>query len=192
MKSSDARTTVQSWPKEAKKAAQMMIQKYGQPDEVTTMRVVWHDNGPWKRTVVTKEETDHAFPMAHKDVLEQVVDYRVQPATVVRLLLNDLSEQAMATMTRQRTGRETQPPPAKVEDNTLDQQHAGIPERTFPTTDNDQSTQSGQSHVTTESQDDRHHRISVGAYLRAQRRGFVPGAELEDWLAAERDEDSRN
>ena len=77
MKSPDARTTVQSWPKEAKKAAEMMIQKYGQPDEVTAMRVVWHDNGPWKRTVVTKEETDHAFPMPHKDVLEQVIDYRV-------------------------------------------------------------------------------------------------------------------
>jgi hypothetical protein len=77
MKSSDARTTLQNWPKEAKKAAEMMIQKYGQPDEVTAMRVVWHDNGPWKRTVVTKEETDHAFPMPHKDVLEQVIDYRV-------------------------------------------------------------------------------------------------------------------
>ena len=77
MQSPDARTTIQSWPKEARKAAEMMIQKYGQPDEVTAMRVVWHDNGPWKRTVVTKEETDHAFPMPHKDVLEQVIDYRV-------------------------------------------------------------------------------------------------------------------
>jgi hypothetical protein len=77
MSSSDASTTVQSWPKEAKKAAEMMIQKYGQPDEITAMRLVWHDNGPWKRTIVTKEETDHAFPMPHKDVLEQVIAYRV-------------------------------------------------------------------------------------------------------------------
>jgi hypothetical protein len=77
MSSADARTTIQSWPKEAKKSAEMMIQKYGQPDEITAMRLVWHDNGPWKRTIVTKEETDHAFPMPHKDVLEQVIDYRV-------------------------------------------------------------------------------------------------------------------
>jgi len=77
MSSADARTTVQSWPKEAKKSAEMMLQKYGQPDEITAMRLVWHDNGPWKRTIVTKEETDHAFPMPHKDVLEQVIDYRV-------------------------------------------------------------------------------------------------------------------
>jgi hypothetical protein len=89
MKSPDARTTVQSWPKEAKKAAEMMIQKYGEPDEVTPMRVVWHDNGPWKRTIVTKEETDHAFPMPHKDVLEQVIDYRVATDKVDELARYD-------------------------------------------------------------------------------------------------------
>jgi len=27
--------------------------------------------------------------------------------------------------------------------------------------------------------------ISEGAYLRAERRGFAPGHETEDWLAAE-------
>jgi hypothetical protein len=27
--------------------------------------------------------------------------------------------------------------------------------------------------------------IAVAAYYRAERRGFAPGAELEDWLAAE-------
>jgi hypothetical protein len=89
MKSPDARTTVQGWPKEAKKAAEMMIQKYGEPDEVTAMRVVWHDNGPWKRTIVTKEETDHAFPMPHKDVLEQVIDYRVATDKVDELARYD-------------------------------------------------------------------------------------------------------
>jgi hypothetical protein len=33
--------------------------------------------------------------------------------------------------------------------------------------------------------DDRETRIRVVAYFRAERRGFVPGYELEDWLAAE-------
>jgi hypothetical protein len=33
--------------------------------------------------------------------------------------------------------------------------------------------------------DDRENRIRVVAYFRAERRGFVPGYELEDWLAAE-------
>ena len=31
----------------------------------------------------------------------------------------------------------------------------------------------------------RHRAIAVAAYLRAERRGFVPGMELHDWLAAE-------
>lgn len=33
-------------------------------------------------------------------------------------------------------------------------------------------------------------RIAVAAYGRAERRGFAPGFELEDWLAAEREVDA--
>jgi hypothetical protein len=33
----------------------------------------------------------------------------------------------------------------------------------------------------------RYEDISVAAYYRAERRGFEPGHELEDWLAAERE-----
>jgi hypothetical protein len=32
---------------------------------------------------------------------------------------------------------------------------------------------------------ERHALIAKAAYLRAQRRGFSPGSELDDWLAAE-------
>jgi len=32
---------------------------------------------------------------------------------------------------------------------------------------------------------DQHHRIQVAAYHLAERRGFAPGHELDDWLAAE-------
>jgi hypothetical protein len=37
---------------------------------------------------------------------------------------------------------------------------------------------------------DRDSRIAEAAYLRAQERGFAPGYELEDWLAAEREIDA--
>jgi hypothetical protein len=37
----------------------------------------------------------------------------------------------------------------------------------------------------------REERIRVAAYFKAERRGFVPGHELDDWLAAEEEEDSR-
>ena len=32
---------------------------------------------------------------------------------------------------------------------------------------------------------DRHEAIALAAYYRAEQRGFSPGCELEDWLAAE-------
>jgi hypothetical protein len=75
--SDDAQSAIQKWPTESKKAAQTMIQKYGQPDEATASQLTWHDNGPWKRTIVYKEEIEHRFPAPHKDVLEQFVDYQV-------------------------------------------------------------------------------------------------------------------
>ena len=36
----------------------------------------------------------------------------------------------------------------------------------------------------------RHELIAVGAYLRAERRGFAPGHAGEDWLAAEAEVDA--
>jgi Protein of unknown function (DUF2934) len=36
---------------------------------------------------------------------------------------------------------------------------------------------------------ERHERIALAAYLRAEARGFEPGHELEDWLAAEQEID---
>ena len=36
---------------------------------------------------------------------------------------------------------------------------------------------------------ERHHRITEAAYLRAERRGFPPGCELQDWLEAEAEVD---
>lgn len=62
----------------------------------------------------------------------------------------------MATTTPRNPHHEAAPlPPAKVEDNTLDEQHAGIEELEFPVTDNDQSTESGQAHVASKPRDDR-------------------------------------
>jgi hypothetical protein len=79
-------------------------------------------------------------------------------------------------------------PPPKVEDNTLDEQHAGIEKVELPVTDNDLGTgESAQTHVRGGSSEERRRRIEFAAYLRAQGRGFAPGSELDDWLAAERE-----
>jgi hypothetical protein len=38
---------------------------------------------------------------------------------------------------------------------------------------------------TTVTAEERHQLIAKAAYLRAERRGFAPGSELEDWFEAE-------
>lgn len=75
----DAVKIVESWPKQAAESAKKLIAKYGQPNEATPSILVWFNNGPWKRTIITKEEVDHDFPMPHKDVMQQFIDYRVPP-----------------------------------------------------------------------------------------------------------------
>jgi hypothetical protein len=50
---------------------------YGKPDEVTPTMVVWHNKGPWKKTVISKMESKHDFPKAHMDCMEQCINYKV-------------------------------------------------------------------------------------------------------------------
>lgn len=70
---------LKDWPAAPAKEAQVLITKYGAPDEVTATSLMWHHNGPWKRTILYRDEVPHLFPKAHTDFLEQVIDYRVPP-----------------------------------------------------------------------------------------------------------------
>ena len=51
----------------------------------------------------------------------------------------------------------------------------------------DETIAGGEGHW---SDDERLAMIADNAYYRAERRGFMPGYELEDWLAAEREIDA--
>jgi len=66
-----------SWPEASRKAISDLTEKYGLPNEATASMVIWHNNGPWKRSIVYKEEVTHLFPKKHPDVLEQFVNYQV-------------------------------------------------------------------------------------------------------------------
>lgn len=68
---------IQAWPMESRQAAEAIIAKYGMPKEFTSSMLIWEKTGPWKKTVVMKDAIDHQFPVAHKDVLKQVIDYKV-------------------------------------------------------------------------------------------------------------------
>lgn len=71
------RQLVSNWPQTARQAAESMLDQYGPPDEVTQHRLIWHNNGPWKHTVVHREQVEHYFPKPHYDVLEQTIDLDV-------------------------------------------------------------------------------------------------------------------
>ncbi|WIY53372.1 hypothetical protein O9Z70_02210 [Devosia sp. YIM 151766] len=67
----------EGWPEEAREAAQLVIDKYGEPDEITDSQLTWHRPGPWKRMIASRAFYQHDFPAPHNDSVESVIDYRV-------------------------------------------------------------------------------------------------------------------
>jgi len=64
-----------TWPAMDRKSAEQMVQKYGPPNQAISSRLIWYHNGPWKRTIVYRDEILPNFPQPHSDTLEQVIDY---------------------------------------------------------------------------------------------------------------------
>ncbi|MEH7114676.1 hypothetical protein V7124_20305 [Neobacillus niacini] len=81
----DAKKIIKEWPATSKMAAENTINFYGPPNEATSSRLIWYNNGPWKRTIAFRDEVPHDFPEPHTDVLEQFIDYHV-PADKVGLV----------------------------------------------------------------------------------------------------------
>ena len=80
---------VKDWPDMPRMAAGMLVAQYGQPQEMTASMLIWHDNGPWKHTILYRDEVPHSFPKPHTDFLEQVIDYQVPPAKFTDLAAYD-------------------------------------------------------------------------------------------------------
>lgn len=68
---------LERWPAAPAEVAEEMRARYGEPDEATTERLIWHHNRPWTRTTVLRDEIPHHFPAPHTDFLAQSVAYRV-------------------------------------------------------------------------------------------------------------------
>ncbi len=68
--------SIAQWPESAREAAQLVVDQYGEPDEITANWVVWHKPGPWKRIVASRQVHEHNFPAPHLDSVESVIDYR--------------------------------------------------------------------------------------------------------------------
>jgi hypothetical protein len=66
-----------TWEEKPKQVAMQMVEQYGLPNEATASRLIWYNSGPWKRTIVYRDEIPHNFPKPHTDLLEQFIDYQV-------------------------------------------------------------------------------------------------------------------
>jgi hypothetical protein len=80
-----ARQSIANWPEESKEAAALVIDQYGEPDEITDSQLIWHKPGPWKRIVASKAYYSHNFPAPHIDAVESFIDYAVPPEKVTEI-----------------------------------------------------------------------------------------------------------
>lgn len=86
---STASELLRQWPQESREATQLVIDKYGQPQEATETTFVWHHPGPWKRIVASRTFYHHNFPAPHIDCIESVIDYQVPVEKFDELALFD-------------------------------------------------------------------------------------------------------
>jgi hypothetical protein len=72
-----ARKVLEDWPNPPREVAEKTIEKYGLPNEATYSRLIWYNNGPWKRTEIQRDELPHKFPTPHTDYISQFIDYAI-------------------------------------------------------------------------------------------------------------------
>lgn len=68
---------MQGWSEEAREAAQLVIDKYGDPEESTSSLLVWNEPGPWKRLVAYRDVDSHNFPAPHNDSVESFLQHAI-------------------------------------------------------------------------------------------------------------------
>lgn len=82
---------VSDWPERPRLAVKEMLVKYGDPVEVSSEAIIWHNEGPYKRIMVTKKEVAHDFPLPHMDFLEHTISYNVPIDKIDDLVAFDAS-----------------------------------------------------------------------------------------------------
>ncbi len=60
-----AADVIGDWPEESREAAQLVVEKYGEPHEATVSQLIWNAVGPWKRIIAQRAHWEHRFPAPH-------------------------------------------------------------------------------------------------------------------------------
>ncbi|HXH29840.1 MAG TPA: hypothetical protein VNJ01_03405 [Bacteriovoracaceae bacterium] len=79
MEQSQVMKITNDWPLTSRQNLDKMVQKYGQPTEATNSMVIWQNNGPWKKSVLYKNQG--------KDSLEQTAGMMVPPEKLGELAM---------------------------------------------------------------------------------------------------------
>ena len=74
-----------AWSELSREAAQLVVDRYGEPREATDSELRWFGVGPWKRIIAQREHWEHRFPAPHDDSVESCIDYRVPVASFTLL-----------------------------------------------------------------------------------------------------------
>lgn len=85
----DAQSIIESWPAKTKKAAQALIEKYGQPNGMTDKMLVWDDKEPWAQVTVYRDAFADEVPIPHQDFVENTVEYKVPENKIADLIKFD-------------------------------------------------------------------------------------------------------
>jgi len=83
------RANLGGWPQSAQDLAAQLVARYGRPNASTADELLWHENSPWKRTVLYRAGVRHDFPTPHQDILEQTINYRVPADKIADLAAYD-------------------------------------------------------------------------------------------------------
>lgn len=79
-----AEATASHWSQVSELAARRMMEEYGVPDEVHADHLVWINNGPWRRTIVSNVPAPYAPDGgAEAGVIEQAVSERLSTKQAV-------------------------------------------------------------------------------------------------------------
>lgn len=84
-----AQATVSHWSDVSRLSARRLIEEYGVPDEVHADSLVWNNNGPWRRTVVSNVRPMTAEDPANQEVVSQTVKYSMNRGQSLDILRFD-------------------------------------------------------------------------------------------------------
>ncbi|MFI5349382.1 MAG: hypothetical protein ACHQ2Z_07555 [Elusimicrobiota bacterium] len=83
--SAASEAAIRNWPRRSRAVASFMIEKYGEPDGSDSNRLVWYNNGQWRKTVVYRRPPRNIEGSRGDDILEQTISYDVPDDKVAAL-----------------------------------------------------------------------------------------------------------